>query len=378
MTDADESGGSTGDHSQTASVSDEAVDALVAAASTTEGPTGDRIEANQTDAGFSLVVAGDRATALSEAEFRERARSHPAAVAEWFFWYRRAPETPARRAFLRWLEPDGDRSAAALRRALRTGHTSEWGQLRITVSLRSDGERTYDLRHCADASATVADLVVYDDPEAATDLVRLDDAGDYRPLKTAPTLSDGWVFPDLDPGSLVRTVSTIYPATVENWYREREGGLDVTHWREAAARQTGRYAVVDELSGAQVDRLADACCADSQCLKRRVWDESANEPLEPAGGDGVFPCREPCSLVVAAAREIALAERGESTPTTLDLTSAEREQLGRIVEAVADGSADGVRDGDLGDGANRLRARYLAAKLFGDGATVADEHAEDT
>lgn len=276
------------------------------------------------------------------------------------FWTRGAPDHPASRALLRWVEAgsaatDGDGHD-------RTG-VRAWGQLRIAVTVDGDGRRRYDLRHVDDADVPAAELASHEDPAAANEIVRFDDDGRYRPLKTAPTLPTGWVFPDLDAAGLVRTVDNVYPATIANWYREREGELDVTHWRAAADRQTGIYDLVDELSGRQVARLAASCCVDSQCRKRREWDESAEHPLDVPRGDGEFPCREPCSLVVAAAREIALAEREESERVELSLSPAEREQLARIVDAVADGEADEIRDGDLGDGANRLRARYLREKL---------------
>jgi hypothetical protein len=149
---------------------------------------------------------------------------------------------------------------------------------------------------------------------------------------------------------------------VANWHRERAGELDVTHYRDAAARHTGIYGEIEELSDEQVRWLAEACCVDSQCLKRREWDLREGEPLDVARGDGAFPCREPCSLVVAAARSFRRADDAETRTYTLELTPAEREQLDALVDAVADGAVDEVREADVGDGANRYRTRYLRAK----------------
>jgi hypothetical protein len=113
--------------------------------------------------------------------------------------------------------------------------------------------------------------------------------------------------------------------------------------------------------------VAEACCDDSQCLKRREWEYDADTPLSVDGGDGVFPCREPCSLVVAAARRWTRLEAEESRTYEFELTPSEKAQVEEIVDAVADGRAGEVREADFADGANRYRARFLRAKRFEDG-----------
>ena len=84
------------------------------------------------------------------------------------------------------------------------------------------------------------------------------------------------------------------------------------------------------------------------------------------GGDGVFPCREPCSMVIAAARKWTRLESEQSRTYEFDLTPSEKAQIEAIIDAVADGRADEIREADTSDGANRYRARYLRAKLFDD------------
>jgi len=275
-------------------------------------------------------------------------------------------DRPAWRAFLHWVEGADESGSDGYRGALADGVTRTWGQLLISARETEDGNRRYDLRHVDDDRTPTDELTIHDEPAALRELRRSDAAGRYRPLTSAPTLRRGWALTDLDGAALCRAVETCYPASIPNWHREREGDLDVTHWRETAERQTGIYDLVDELAGDQVERLARACCVDSQCLKRRQWDESPDDALDVPRGDGQFPCREPCSLVVSAAREVALAER-EDECDDLSLSAADRAQVERVLEAVATGEVDGVRDGDLEDGANRLRVRYLREKLFGDG-----------
>ena len=60
---------------------------------------------------------------------------------------------------------------------------------RSSSTRRSAGE--FALCHRDDAER--ADLTSYSDAEAAVEIARYDDAGVYRPLKTAPNLRHGWV-----------------------------------------------------------------------------------------------------------------------------------------------------------------------------------------
>jgi sirohydrochlorin ferrochelatase len=327
--------------------------------------------------GFTFRVPGFTRGRLSAEEVRELARRHPDYVTNWRYWARRVGgEGTPRRAFLRWVERADERPVPERYAALRDGTAREWGQLRIEIGLvergsgdcdgDSGGERVYALRHVDDADAEIGDLEAVDPPDLR-DIVKEDERGRYRPLKTAPTLPAGWAVTGLAGGDLVRAVDFVYPATVANWHREREGELDVTHYRETAERQTGIYDIVDELSVDQVEWLSEACCVDSQCLKRRQWDEDADTPLDVPRGDGEFPCREPCSLYVAAARKIATLEGEDPRAYTFELTPTEKEQVEAIVEAVADGQTDEIREADLNEGANRYRARYLRAKRMQEG-----------
>lgn len=321
-----------------------------------------------------LVVGGETYEGLSETEVRGILGDHPAALREWSFWHRRAPQTPARRSFLRWIEDaEAQMPPPERREALATGVQRRWGELLITVRVEHS-RRVYELRHVEDEDRPPAQLDLYDDPLEARTLAKYDDNGRYRPLSTAPTLQTGWLFSGLDATAAVRTVDFFYPATIANWHREREGELDVTHWTEATERQTGIYDITEELRGDAVDWVAEACCADSQCLKRRQWDERADRSLSVPRGDGVFPCREPCSLVVAAARKWALLEQEEEQTYSVRLTSSEREQVRALLDAAADGTVGEVREADVRNGANRYRARYLRAKR---GADLFEASAEE-
>ncbi|QCC48912.1 hypothetical protein DV707_08500 [Halobellus limi] len=267
--------------------------------------------------------------------------------------------------------------------ALESGMETEWGEVVVTATLASGGHRRYEIRHADDTGADADELDAYDDPLDAREIATYDDRGRYRPLKTAPSLVSGWVFPDLDGRDAVETLDVLYPASIANWNLEREGDLDVTHWRETAERQTGIYDIIEDLDPDAVEWVAEACCVDSQCLKRREWEYDEERELDADGGAGTFPCREPCSLVVAAARKWTKLEEEETHTYEFDLTPSEKEQVEAIVDAVADGRTEDIREADVYEGANRYRARFLRAKRFDEDGNLSgtpthpDEHAED-
>ena len=354
----------------------DAFDAVLAAVASLDPDDTVRFEGftvSHDDDGY--ILAGDtHQTGLSEHELHEALDERAPAVTDWYTFEHVVGEFGPRRAFLRWIEDADGRTVAERYAALAEGIERAWGQLRITGRVTDRGERRYDIRHTTDADVPVERLAAYDDPLDAREIVKHDAAGRYRPLKTAPTLTDGWVFPDLTPRDAYETVETIYPATVANWHREREGELDVSHWRETMERQSGIYGVIQTWDRGQgyehVNWVAEACCADSQCLKRREWEYDDDTELDVDGGDGVFPCREPCSVVVSAARKWTRLESEQPRTYEFELTPSEKTQVEAIIDAVADGRIGEIREADTKSGANRYRARFLRAKRFDDAGNL--------
>jgi len=324
--------------------------------------------------------------ALSASAAHETLRRDEVApyVTNWYYWTEDVGRAGRhRRAFLRRAEAADTHPVPERYDALRNGLKTEWGEAVVTATLGADGHRRYEIRHADDRGVDAAELDAYDGPVDARELSTYDDRGRYRPLRTAPSLVSGWVFPDLDGHDAVETLDTLYPASIANWNLEREGELDVTHWRETAERQTGIYGVVDELAPDAVEWVAEACCVDSQCLKRREWEYDEDHELDADGGSGAFPCREPCSLVVAAARRWTKLEEEETRTYEFELTPSEKEQVEAVVDAVADDRTDEIREADVYEGANRYRTRFLRAKRFDEEGNLSgvptepDEHGDD-
>ncbi|MFC3960150.1 DR2241 family protein [Halovivax cerinus] len=235
------------------------------------------------------------------------------------------PNSRSSRAFLRWIESGGaatptgatsrrsspatsdreeSRAGVTVRRTPSGGRVARtWGELLITASTMVDGSRTYELRNEADRDANPAALDRLDRLRDLRDRIRFDDEGEFRPLRSAPTLPTGWYCPGLDGATLARAVETVYPATITDWARECEGSLDVTHFRVTADRQTGIYDRVAALDRSALDAVVRTCCVDDACLKRRRWEYDDKESVDVPRGNGTFPCREPCSMVLERARE---------------------------------------------------------------------------
>ena len=160
----------------------------------------------------------------------------------------------------------------------------------------------WELRHVGDAGRT--DLALHETAEAARHLANLDAAGNFRPLKTAPTLVRGWRLVLPDAAAVRRALDYFYPAMTGVWLSHTRGELAPVVLRDTLARQTGMYRVTQKLTDGEARALIDGFCAG--CLKHRLWEIAAPNPERPAFPKGSLPllCHEACNLLVANAREV--------------------------------------------------------------------------
>ena len=217
----------------------------------------------------------------------------------------------------------------------------------------------YLLRHTADARED--SLRVTEDPHAAREIARLTEGGEYRPLKSSPNLRRGWELRVADARSLATAMNYLYPAGVVHWYLRREGRLQLTSFRENAARQSGIYKRVQRLSDEGVLDAARACCEDAVCLKKTLWDVDEDTPLHVDRGSGEIPCPEPCSIFVSFARRVRLFERENDAA---GLSPSEREDLAALVEAAATGEVGFAREAEFEEPLNERRMRYRRLTLI--------------
>jgi sirohydrochlorin cobaltochelatase len=180
-------------------------------------------------------------------------------------------------------------------------------------------------------------LQKYRDAEDAIEIAKYDDAGNYRPLKTAPNLRHGWQLELAAVEELRRALDYFYPGRVAVFAAWKSGYLKTTALRETLDRQSGMYRVAAKISDPQInDLVADFCRSDGGCLRTILWKRDRNggiastklpkEKFDP-GVDQVMAacsrrpvgdacashseaatvpllCQEACNLLVAECRKV--------------------------------------------------------------------------
>ena len=206
------------------------------------------------------------------------------------------------------------------------------------------------LLHRDDAS--LDQLQTYRDAEDAIEIAKYDDAGNYRPLKTAPNLRHGWRLELATVEELRRALDYFYPSRLAVFAAWKSGYLKTTALRETLDRQSGMYRVAAKISDPQInDLVADFCRSDSGCLRTILWKRDRNgviastklpkEKFDPAWDQAAarptqvgtsrcdvrtaqravptshslpatvpLLCQEACNLLVAECRKVVKGESG--------------------------------------------------------------------
>ena len=195
------------------------------------------------------------------------------------------------------------------------------------------------LSHRDDASLN--QLQTHRDAENAIEIAKYDDAGNYRPLKTAPNLRHNWRLELATVEELRRALDYFYPSRLTVYAAWKTGSLKTTALRETLDRQSGMYRVAAKISDPQInDLVADFCRSDSGCLRTILWKRDRDgviastklpkEKFDPvydqvmaacslrAAGDSrashseaaTVPlfCQEACNLLVAECRKVVKGE----------------------------------------------------------------------
>jgi len=253
--------------------------------------------------------------------------------------------TASREAFAAWVDKATD------------------GRVFGQVLIRRDAEGGYSLRHRDDAGTV--ELDVHQELREAREISKLTERGEYRPLKSSPNLRRGWELRVKDASGLAVTMSYLYPAAQVHWYLYREGRLEVTSYRENAARQSGIYKRIQRLSDEGVQNAARACCEDAVCLKKTLWDVDEETPLAMDRGDGEIPCPEPCSVFVSFARQVRLFGREDRRDLDqIGLSPSEKEDLAALVETASAGNVEYAREAEFEEPLNERRLRYRRLTLL--------------
>jgi sirohydrochlorin cobaltochelatase len=226
--------------------------------------------------------------------------------------------------------------ANSIERCLEAVPTAPFHFGEILIQKITNGR--FVLSHRDDES--VDRLKIFRSAEDAIEIAKYDEAGNYRPLKTAPTLRHGWRL-ELDTlEELRRVLDYFYPGRLAVFVAWKSGKLQTTALRETLDRQSGMYRVAAKISDSQIDDLvADFCRSDDGCLRTILWKRDAHgaiastklpkDKFEPACdqtsacsrrpvGDArashseaaTVPllCQEACNLLIAECRKVVKGE----------------------------------------------------------------------
>ena len=193
----------------------------------------------------------------------------------------------------------------------------------IAIEARDDGN--FVLLHREDAARN--DLAAYRDAEDAAELARFDDAGNYRPLKTAPNLRHGWQLILKNLTELRAALDSFYPGRLAAFFAFEKGELGATPLRETLNRQSGMYRIAAQIDESAADQLiGNFCRSNGGCLRTIIWRRDREETVastrlsiekfdpehdQTGNGSAVIPllCQEACNLLIAEARKVVQADR---------------------------------------------------------------------
>jgi sirohydrochlorin cobaltochelatase len=180
------------------------------------------------------------------------------------------------------------------------------------------------------------DLQIFRDSEDAIEIAKYDDAGKYRPLKTAPNLRRGWRLELTTVEELARALDYFYPGRLAVLAAWKSGQLKAPPLRDTLQRQSGMYRIAAKISDAQIDDLvADFCRSNGGCLRTILWkrDQEAaiastklpKQKFDPAWDQArtrarpgsttaaTIPllCQEACNLLVAECRKAVKGQNSD-------------------------------------------------------------------
>ena len=164
----------------------------------------------------------------------------------------------------------------------------------------------FSLRHREDIVLPEEELTRHESPEAAREIARYDEAGHYRPLKTAPTLRRGWFLKCKNFEEMYLALDFFYPAALSLYSSFLNDTLKPTSLRETLGRQTGMYRVTQKLKDEEAASLIQKICYEG-CLRNILWSMCVDQKAQSLiVRENEIPllCREACNLLVAEARNI--------------------------------------------------------------------------
>jgi len=153
----------------------------------------------------------------------------------------------------------------------------------------------WEVRHLQDQGVAVGQLRGVATLDELEEVVRWDERGNYRPLRSEANLVSGWQYDAKSVTEFREVMEVIYPGlwgNAEAWSDER---LKFQTWDEALAKQTERVRKRVAQAGDLPQRVIEENCK-RRCLKTILWagekpvDRDANMPMLCTGPCGMFWC----------------------------------------------------------------------------------------
>src|SRR5216117_824531 len=127
---------------------------------------------------------------------------------------------------------------------------------------------------------SVDHLQTFRNADDAIEIAKHDDAGNYRPLKTAPNLRHGWRLELETLEKLRHALDYFYPGRLAVFAAWKNDKLQTTPLRETLDRQSGMYRVAAKISDSQVnDLVADFCRSNGGCLRTILWKRDRDRAI---------------------------------------------------------------------------------------------------
>src|SRR6266496_2206748 len=183
------------------------------------------------------------------------------------------------------------------------------------------------------------DLQRFKNADDSIEIAKHDDAGNYRPLKTAPNLRHGWRLELETLEDLRHALDYFYPGRLAVFAAWKSDKLQTTPLRETLDRQSGMYRAAAKISDSQInDLVAGFCRSNGGCLRTILWKRdadgaiastklpkdkfnpardqatAANPPGSATSATAAIPatvpllCQEACNLLVAECRKVVKGE----------------------------------------------------------------------
>jgi hypothetical protein len=168
------------------------------------------------------------------------------------------------------------------------------------------------------------DLATFRNAEDAIGIAKYDDAGSYRPLKTAPNIRHGWRMELWTWEELKRALDYFYPGRLAVFAAWKTGQLRTTSLRDTLDRQSGMYRVAAKISDPQLsDVVADFCRSNGGCLRTILWKRDRDgaiastklpkEKFDPAHDQIETPARPGSSVFAKATSKASATGRHDTT-----------------------------------------------------------------